>query len=646
VNFTLNTHTLTVNKTGSGSGTVGGAGTYNYGTTQTATASPSTGSIFTGWSGDCNSSGQVYMNGNKVCTATFLLMTGTLTPATSSCVIAQDASSCTVPLTWSTTNPVGTSAVTASGMTSVNGNSGSQAFTVPFNSRTFYLYNSSVLLAQASATSSCTAGTSWNGTKCAAPSGTITASNCTIAQGASSCNTNLVWSTTDPIGTSAVTTPTGITVATANASAGTSYVVPYPSRIFYLYNNAVELKNVTATASCINGTTWDGAKCAPIIITFTSASLDIAYNTTTTLNWSVANATTCTASGGWSGARATSGSVSTGNLASLTTFTLSCTGLNGTNGIVSVTVIVESFGTLTASNCTILPAQNKCNTTLVWNTWNPLATSAVTTPTNVTVLSANSSAGTSYSVDYGTRDFYLYNNGVLLATATARASCEQVWDAPSGVCVTVPTLNSPISNTVSALSAKVGATVATLGIPASISARGVCYSSTMQNPGINNNGNGAICGVDGNNTSLGAFTIYIMKILSPNTTYYYRGYATNIAGTGYSPQGSFTTLVLPPEASVVKFKEINDVSQIDYGQSVTLIWDSSNAYYGCTMTSNFAQNTNIISSLDPNTAKNKITLKPTKTTTYTLICSGEGGVSQPSHVQIKVGKITPTYIEY
>jgi hypothetical protein len=712
------THTLTVNKSGTGTGTVSGAGTYNYNTSVTATATADVSSTFSGWSGDCNTSGQVVMNSNKTCTANFTLnnfivstsagaggsvsptsrtvnygstttftitpdsshlinsvsgcggslsgftyttgaitgactvsasfkaMTGTLTPATSSCIIALNSSSCTTTLSWSTTNPVATSAVTASGMTNVNGNSGSQAFTVPFNSRTFYLYNSSVLLTQASATSSCTAGTSWNGTKCAAPSGTLSASNCTIAQGASSCNTNLIWSTTDPIGTSAVTTPTGITVATANASAGTPYVVNYPSRIFYLYNNAVELKNVTATASCINGTTWDGAKCAPIIITFSAASTDIAYNTATTLNWSVANATNCTASGGWSGAQALSGSASTGNLTHLTTFTLSCTGLNGTNGTASVTVIVESFGTLTASNCTILPAANKCNTTLVWNTYNPLATSAVTTPTNITVLSANSSAGTSYSVDYGTRDFYLYNNGVLLATATARASCEQVWDAPSGVCVTVPTLSSPISNTVSALSAKVGATVETLGIPAVISARGVCYSSTMQNPGINNNGNGAICGVDGNNTSLGAFTIHIVKILSPNTTYYYRGYATNIAGTGYSPQGSFTTLVLPPEASVVKFKELNDKSQIDYGQSITLIWDSSNAYYGCTMTSNFAPSTDIISSLDPNTGKNNITLKPTKTTVYTLICSGEGGTSPASQVQIKVGKITPTFNEF
>ncbi len=73
--FTVSTYTLTINKAGVGSGTVTGAGTYNYNTAVTATASASTGSTFTGWSGDCNSSGQVTMTSNKTCTATFTCAT-------------------------------------------------------------------------------------------------------------------------------------------------------------------------------------------------------------------------------------------------------------------------------------------------------------------------------------------------------------------------------------------------------------------------------------------------------------------------------------------------------------------------------------------------------------------------------------------
>jgi hypothetical protein len=97
-----------------------------------------------------------------------LPMSGTLTPASPTCTIASGASSCNVNLTWTTTNPVATSAVTAVGMTNVNGNNGGpQAFVVPYPSRTFYLYNNAVLLAQTTGTASCIAGTFWNGSSCA-----------------------------------------------------------------------------------------------------------------------------------------------------------------------------------------------------------------------------------------------------------------------------------------------------------------------------------------------------------------------------------------------------------------------------------------------------------------------------------------------
>lgn len=43
-----------------------------------------------------------------------------------------------------------------------------------------------------------------------------------------------------------------------------------------------------------------------------------------TLTWTSANATSCTASGAWSGGQATSGSTSTGNLSSSATYTLTC----------------------------------------------------------------------------------------------------------------------------------------------------------------------------------------------------------------------------------------------------------------------------------------------------------------------------------
>ena len=93
------------------------------------------------------------------------------------------------------------------------------------------------------------------------PSGSISASNCTIPAGSYSCSTNITWSTSNPITTSAVTTPTSITVASANSSAGTSYTVVYGNRTFYLYNNGSLLNQSTATASCTSGTGWYGGYC-------------------------------------------------------------------------------------------------------------------------------------------------------------------------------------------------------------------------------------------------------------------------------------------------------------------------------------------------------------------------------------------------
>jgi putative hemolysin len=56
----------------------------------------------------------------------------------------------------------------------------------------------------------------------------------------------------------------------------------------------------------------------------------ISLNGAATLSWTTTNATGCTASGGWSGLRATSGSESTGALTSTQTYALQCTGAGGT----------------------------------------------------------------------------------------------------------------------------------------------------------------------------------------------------------------------------------------------------------------------------------------------------------------------------
>jgi hypothetical protein len=68
--------------------------------------------------------------------------------------------------------------------------------------------------------------------------------------------------------------------------------------------------------------------------------VSISYNTSANLTWTSTNANSCTASGAWSGTKATAGSQSTGNLTSQKTYTITCSG-DGGSASDSVTVNVD-----------------------------------------------------------------------------------------------------------------------------------------------------------------------------------------------------------------------------------------------------------------------------------------------------------------
>ena len=76
-------------------------------------------------------------------------------------------------------------------------------------------------------------------------------------------------------------------------------------------------------------------------LTLTASPTAVTAGSTSTLNWSSANATGCSASGGWSGAQPVNGSFTTGALSVATTFTLTCTGAGGSVNQ-SVTVGIAS----------------------------------------------------------------------------------------------------------------------------------------------------------------------------------------------------------------------------------------------------------------------------------------------------------------
>jgi hypothetical protein len=86
------------------------------------------------------------------------------------------------------------------------------------------------------------------------------------------------------------------------------------------------VRGATGVAVCTIGA--QGCDPEPIV-SLVANPTNISSGATSVLNWGAANATSCIASGGWSGARATSGSQTTVAITASTTFSLTCSGPGG-----------------------------------------------------------------------------------------------------------------------------------------------------------------------------------------------------------------------------------------------------------------------------------------------------------------------------
>jgi hypothetical protein len=69
---------------------------------------------------------------------------------------------------------------------------------------------------------------------------------------------------------------------------------------------------------------------SPPTVTLTSSAASVTSGSSVTLSFSSTNATSCTASGGWTGTEPTSASTATETVSATTTYTLTCTGAGGT----------------------------------------------------------------------------------------------------------------------------------------------------------------------------------------------------------------------------------------------------------------------------------------------------------------------------
>jgi uncharacterized protein (TIGR02145 family) len=111
--------------------------------------------------------------------------------------------------------------------------------------------------------------------------------------------------------------------------------------------------------------------------------------------------------------------------------------------------------------------------------------------------------------------------------------------------ILLPTVTTDTVSDITGISAVCGGEVTADG-GAEVTARGLCWS-VSQNPTVSNshttNGNG-----------IGAFSADLTGLM-PSTTYYVRAYATNIEGTAYGEQQSFTTESIPDSGLCYLFVE-------------------------------------------------------------------------------------------
>jgi len=196
------------------------------------------------------------------------------------------------------------------------------------------------------------------------------------------------------------------TVAGSGISSSTS--VPGETMTFQrtsLYKFGMQ-PNVNGLTFYLNNigftTTTSSGNVATKITGFMANPATIVEGRRSTLAWSSTNATSCTASGGWMGTEAPSGTLSV-SPTSTTTYTLTCTGAGGTSASASATVTVSAAPaptvTLSASPTSI---SSGSNSTLTWSSTNATSCTAgggwTGTETTSGTLSVSPTSTTTYTL--------------------------------------------------------------------------------------------------------------------------------------------------------------------------------------------------------------------------------------------------------
>jgi hypothetical protein len=483
------------------------------------------------------------------------ILTGTLSIAGQTFTVTQAAALPTVTLsasptmidsggsstlTWSSTNAT---SCTASGGWA--GTKGTRA-TTSVSPRSTTTYTLSCTGNGGSAQQSATV------TVLAPPTVTLSAGPTSIASGGSS---TLTWSSTSATSCSASGGWTG-----TKATSGTVKVAPTSTATYTLSctgNDGSAQESATVTVL------------APPTVTLSAGPTSIASGGSSTLTWSSTNTTSCSASGGWTGTKATSGTVKV-SPSSTATYTLSCTGAGG-SGQASTTVKVAPSVTLSASLATIASGGSS---TLTWTSANATSCTASGGWTGTKGTSGAATVSPTSTVNYITTVFY-------------ELSCT----GPGG--------SSQASTTVKVAPLP---TVSLWASPTIIASGG---SSTLTWSSANATSCTASGGWTGTKATSGTVSV------SPTVM---ATYTLSCTGPGGSGQASTTVNVAP----LVTLSA--SLATIASGGSSTLTWTSANAT-SCTASGGWT---------GTKTSSGTTTVSPTSTATYRLSCTGTGGSGQAS----------------
>jgi lysophospholipase L1-like esterase len=340
-------------------------------------------------------------------------------------------------------------------------------------------------------------------------------------------------------------------------------------------------RNESAQSAPASATTQTIAQPAPTVSLQVNPST-VAIGGTTTLTWTSTNATACTASGGWAGAKAASGSATSGTLSANTTFTLSCTGNGGTaSDTKSVAAVGPPTVSLAVSPATVATG---ATTQLSW-----------TTSSATSCTASGGWSGTQPPVGSAT-------SAALSSNTTFTLTCTGVGGTGSD------------SKTVT-VTAKPPPTVSLTANPTSVTSGGKTQLSWTSTNATSCTASG---GWSGGQSTSGTAT---SGALAANTTF-----TLTCTGTGGAANASAAVTVTaasaPPPSSPAPTVQLSDDSPtLAYGASEQLKWSSTNAT-SCTASGAWTGTRG--------TSGAEATQALTASSTFALTCSGPGGDSTTS----------------